>query len=215
MISHSLPPADSAAKSKTMIDVNLLLALGATFRDVAKGEIIFQEGSHCRFYHQLVSGSVRWVNTDDKGKEYIQSFIEPGESFGEFPLFDDGPYAASAIANEDAVVLRLKKETFLQLLKEEPSLHLHFDKKLVERLRFKFMLLRMLSNHTPEERVHNLLDFLKGNQKHICPNCHQIKLTRQQIADLCGLRVETVIRVVRRMHDEGQLLVENRKIYYS
>jgi CRP-like cAMP-binding protein len=73
----------------------------------------------------------------------------------------------------------------------------------------------MFANHTPEERVHNLFDFLKGNQKHICANCHQIKLTRQQIADLCGLRVETVIRVVRRMHDEGQLLVENRKIYYS
>jgi CRP-like cAMP-binding protein len=206
---------NNTAKGKGMIDVNLLLAMGATLRDVAKGDFIFQEGTHCRFYHQLVSGSVRWVNTDDKGKEYIQAFIDTGESFGEFPLFDDGPYAASAIANEDSVIIRLKKETFLQLLKEDQSLHLRFDKKLVERLRFKFLLLRMLSNHTPEERVNNLLDFLKGNQKHICPNCHQIKLTRQQIADLCGLRVETVIRVVRRMHDEGRLLVENRKIYYS
>jgi CRP-like cAMP-binding protein len=202
-------------EGQAIIDVNLLLALGATFRDVAKGDFIFQEGSHCRFYHQLVSGSVRWVNTDDNGKEYIQAFIEPGESFGEFPLFDDGPYAASAIAMEDSVILRLKKDTFQQLLREEPSIHLRFDKKLVERLRFKFLLLRMFANHTPEERVHNLFDFLKGNQKHICSNCHQIKLTRQQIADLCGLRVETVIRVVRRMHDEGQLLVENRKIYYS
>lgn len=199
----------------TTIDINLLLALGASLKDVQKGEYIFKEGEHCRFYHQLVRGSVRWINIDNKGKEFIQMFIEPGECFGELPLFDDGPYAASAIANTNSLVIRLQKETFLQLIKEDHALHMLIDKKIVERLRFKFFLVKTLVGHSPKARIYELFEFLKKEKKHICQESNHIKLTRQQIASLSGLRVETVIRVIRHMHEEGQLLVENRKIYYS
>ncbi len=198
-----------------MVDIDMLLAMGAQFKDVPKGGLVFQEGGSCRFYHQLVTGYVRWVNVTDEGRECLQHIVLPGESFGELPLFDNRPYAAAAVACEDSVILRLKKETFMQLLREDHELHLRLNRKMVERMRFKFMLLRTMSNPDPEVRIRALLNFLKTEHMHICPECHQIKLTRQQMADLCGLRVETVIRVIRRMHDEGQLLVENRKVYFG
>jgi hypothetical protein len=37
------------------------------------------EGSQAHFYYQLVSGSVRWVNINDEGKEFLQVLIEPGK----------------------------------------------------------------------------------------------------------------------------------------
>jgi len=73
-----------------MINIDTLLAWGAAYKKVTAGEVLFQEGNQCTFYTQLVSGSIRWVNIDDEGKEFIQTIIEPGECFGEMPLFDDG-----------------------------------------------------------------------------------------------------------------------------
>ncbi|MBK8713103.1 MAG: Crp/Fnr family transcriptional regulator, partial [Niastella sp.] len=61
-----------------MIDIDVLLAYGAAFKKVNKGEVIFNEGTSCSFYYQLVSGRVRWINIDEEGKEFIQIFVEPG-----------------------------------------------------------------------------------------------------------------------------------------
>lgn len=195
------------------LDIHLLLAMGASYHKMQKGEIIFHEGGYCYYYHQLVSGSVRWVNIDEYGQEHVQSIIEPGECFGELPLFDDRPYAASAIAGEDCLILRLRKDVFRKLMKEDHELHLEMNRILVERIRFKFLMQYSITRHTPEDRIRILLEYFLKEKRHICPHSFQLKLTRQQIADLAGLRVETVIRAIRKMHEDGLLLIENRKIF--
>jgi len=196
-----------------MINIDTLLAWGAAYKKVTAGEVLFQEGNQCTFYTQLVSGSIRWVNIDDEGKEFIQTIIEPGECFGEMPLFDDGPYAATAIADQDSVVLRLLKPTFLQLLKENFDIHFSFSKLLAKRVRFKFLILKSIAYHAPEARISALINYLKKENKNFCPKCNQLQLTRQQIADMTGLRVETVIRAMRQMHEKGELVIDKGKVY--
>ncbi len=196
-----------------MIDIDILLAWGAAYKKVSHGEIIFQEGMHSSFYYQLVKGKVRWVNINDEGKEFIQTIIEPGECFGEFPLFDDEPFAATAIADEDSVIIRLHRSAFHQLLKENHDLHFAFTRLLTQRLRFKFLILKELANHNPENSITSLLAYFKQTNKNICTKCNRIKLTRQQIADMTGLRVETVIRTIRTLHTKGQLMISKGKVY--
>ncbi len=195
------------------IDINTLLAWGGTYKKVPSGDTIFREGNICSFYHQLVSGNIRWININDDGKEILQIMIEPGEVFGELPLFDNGVFAATTIANEDSVIIRLSKVTFHQLLKENPEIHFTFSKLLAERLRFKFMIVRELANHNPEHSISSLFTYFKDTKKNICSDCNRIKLTRQQIADMTGLRVETVIRAIRNMHRKGEVLVDKGKVY--
>ena len=196
-----------------MINIDTMVAWGATYKKIAAGEIIFHEGTACSFYYQLVTGRVRWVNINEEGKEFIQTVIEPGECFGELPLFDDEPFAATAIADEDSVILRLHQSTFHQLLKDKPELHYAFTKLLTQRLRFKFLLLKELANHNPENSITSLLNYFKQSQKNICTKCNRINLTRQQIADMTGLRVETVIRTIRALHTKGELQINKGKVY--
>ena len=195
------------------IDIDTLLAWGAAYKKVAAGEIIFREGAESSFYYQLVSGKVRWVNINDEGKEFIQTIIEPDECFGEFPLFDDEPFAASAIADEDSVIIRLHRSSFHQLLKENPDLHFEFTRLLTQRLRFKFLILKELANHNPEGSISTLLNYFKQTKKNICSKCNRLKLTRQQIADMTGLRVETVIRTMKFMQSKGDLQITKGKVY--
>lgn len=196
-----------------MIDIDELLALGAAYKQLKAGEFIFREGSSASFYHQLVSGTVRWSNFDDAGREFIHNLVTEGECFGELPLFDGEVYAANAIADEDCIVLRLHVSVFRQLLREKPDLHFAFSKLVAQRLRFKFMFSKELSTHNPESSILTLLAHLKATRKHVCGSCSRINLTRQQIANMTGLRVETVIRTMRSLQSQGLLQIEKGKVY--
>ncbi|PZX61535.1 Crp/Fnr family transcriptional regulator [Hydrotalea sandarakina] len=197
-----------------MIDIDLLLSYGAAYKKTGTNEVLFHEGEECHFYYQLIEGTVRWVNINDEGKEYVHDLIVAGESIGEMPLFDDEPYAATAITNKECLLIRLQKQHFIQLLKEDPKIHFLFSKLLAQRLRFKFLMSKELANHKPEEKICTLLNYYKSNKKFFCPKCNMVQLTRQQIADITGLRVETVIRSIRQLHENGKLAIAKGKVYY-
>lgn len=196
-----------------MIDIDLLLACGANYKKVQKGEIIFAEGAKAIFYHQLVEGRVKWINVDDEGKEFIQHLIEPGECFGELPMFDDDSYAATAVAEEDSLILRLQKNTFLQILKEHPEIHFEFSRLLAQRLRFKFLLVKELASYSPAHRIITLINYMKQNKSNICPKCNKLLLTRQQLANMTGLRVETVIRTIKDLEEKKVVTIQRGKVY--
>jgi CRP/FNR family transcriptional regulator, cyclic AMP receptor protein len=196
-----------------MIDIDTLLTWGAVYKKLEPEEFIFREGSECQFFYQLVSGSVRWSNINDDGREFIQYIVEPGECFGELPLFDGLPYAASAIADKESVVIRLHKASFSKIIKENPEMYSRFLSLLSERLRFKFLLLRELSCFGPEHRISTLFSYFKKSNRNINKRHNKLELTRQQIADMTGLRVETVIRSIRHMNDAGELTIERGKVY--
>ncbi len=196
-----------------MIDIDTLLAWGAAYKKVPKGATIFREGTTCNFYYQLVSGQINWLNINEEGKEFIQIIVDPGECFGELPLFDDQPYAATAIAAEDSVIIRLHKPVFKQLLIENQEIHFRFSRLLAQIVRFKFKAIESLANQDPEVRIGTLLSYLKKENKNFCHHCNQLKLTRQQIANMTGLRVETVIRSMRHMHEKGDLTIAKGKVY--
>ena len=149
-----------------VIDIDTLLAWGGVYKQVAPGDVIFTEGSECYYYHQVVSGLVRWVNIDEEGREYIQTLIEKGECFGEIPLFDNEPYAATAIAEENVIIIKLRKTTFVQLIKEKPEIHFKLSVVMAKRIRFRFLLLKSIAYQSPETRVKALLNYLKNEKKH-------------------------------------------------
>ncbi len=197
-----------------MIDIDLLLTYGASYKKVATGETIFTEGNTCNFYYQSITGNIKWINIDESGKEFVQYYIQAGDCFGELPLFDDQPYAASAIAENDCVIIRLHKPVFLELLADHPEFYKTFACLLASRIRFKMFVLKELVHQTPEHRITSMIEYFKSSHTNICQKCNQLKLTRQQLADITGLRVETVIRTMRVMHDKGQLVITKGKVFF-
>ena len=74
-------------------------------------------------------------------------------------------------------------------------------------------IIKSFASNCPEYRIATLLNYLKAENRNFCSTCSQLKLTRQQIADMTGLRVETVIRTMRTMHDKGELVIARGKVY--
>jgi CRP-like cAMP-binding protein len=195
------------------IDTDLLLAWGATYHQHQKGHVLFCEGDPAHFYYQVAEGRIKMCNCNEGGKEFIQGIFEEGESFGEPPLFDEEHYPASAVAETDATIIRLKKEIFLKLLKDNFDIHFCFTQTLAKRLRYKSLMGKEISSYGPSHRILSLLMEYKKTHGAINGNKLKIDLTRQQIADMTGLRVETVIRSIRELHEKGKLQIEKGKVY--
>ena len=197
-----------------IIDEDILLTRGAVYKKIKKGDVIFKEGTACHFYFQLVEGCVSWENYDSDGKIFVQQIVQPGECFGELPLFDGQPYAASAVAEEDSVVLMLHESTFHELLKERQDILFAFSKLLAIRVREKFFMLKELACHSPVEQITALLNLYKEKSCEVLKETTlRVNYTRQQIADMTGLRVETVIRVIKKLSKEGKLIIQKGKVY--
>lgn len=197
-----------------MIDENILLARGAIYKKINKGGIIFNEGTKCYYYHQLIEGKVNWVNYDHDGRVFIQYIVLPGECFGELPLFDEEPYVATAVAETDTLLLQLPKNTFHELLKERTSIANAFSRLLAQRVRQKFSALKTMASNTPEQQIVELFHLYKKKHPDIIYNeTFKIDLTRQQIAEMTGLRVETVIRVIKKLEKKGGLYIDKGKVY--
>ncbi|MDP4216560.1 MAG: Crp/Fnr family transcriptional regulator [Bacteroidota bacterium] len=196
-----------------MINIDLLLCWGAVHRRIGKGQIIFYQGDRGRYYYQIVTGKVKMVSCNEEGKEFIQGIYVDGETFGELPLFDGNTYLACAVAEEDTLLIRLGKESFIHILKDDFTLHFAFTRLMAGRSRFKSVLLKELSCYGPEHRIVTLIRQFKRTSKLPWEAKYKVDLTRQQIADMTGLRVETVIRAIRSLYVKGDLLLKNGKVY--
>ncbi|MDH7448302.1 Crp/Fnr family transcriptional regulator [Aquimarina sp. 2201CG14-23] len=198
-----------------MIHQDILLDAGAVLKEYKRDEQLFEEGDNARYYYQVYTGEIKMNNYNDDGKEYIQGIFDAGKSFGEPPLFADFKYPANAAAITDAKVWQLPKDKFLKLLEEHPAIHHKFTSTLALRLYYKAMMVSEISTQEPEHRILRILDYFKKNNPNTSENTalYKIEFTRQQLADLTGLRVETVIRAVKKLEQKGELLIKERKIY--
>ena len=197
-----------------MIAAELLEKHGSLKKSFGKNEIIFEEGNLPAYYFQIISGEVKMSNYNDDGREFIQGIFYKEQSFGEPPLFLNQKYPASAISVEESELFLLSKPNFMKLLEENPAVSIKIIENLAQRLYYKSVMAAEISTHEPEHRVLKLIDhgiayfnFKKDN------NGYLINFTRQQIGDLTGLRVETVIRTIKLLEKKGELKIINRKVY--
>jgi CRP-like cAMP-binding protein len=194
-----------------MIDLDVLLEFKAEEITYKKDDLILNEGKRADFYYQISTGQVKMFNITEDGKEFVQGIFGAGDSFAEPPLFGDFLYPASAAATTDACLYRLPKDQFMELLRKHPNIHLKFTQILCNRLLYKSMIMKEVSVYPPEHRILSLLGYLKNENSPNLP--YQVKLTRQGIAELTGMRVETVIRAIKKLGAEKKLTLKGSKIW--
>lgn len=198
-----------------MIPVEILKRYGSQEIKLDKEEVLFREGDSPLYYFQIIRGSIKMVNYSYDGQEFIQGIFEDNESFGEPPLFANFKYPSDAIAIKDTLLMKLRKESFLQLLKENFDIHLKFSEVFARRLKYKSMVLKEISSYAPDHRLITLIQYFRAQSEVPKHEKFLVPYTRQQLADMTGLRVETVIRTVSKLKEEGKVSVIKHKIYLN
>ncbi|GAB0157161.1 hypothetical protein CHRYSEOSP005_24310 [Chryseobacterium sp. Alg-005] len=197
-----------------IINEDLLLAHGATYEDYNPNDFIFAEGSSPKYFFQTISGTVELNSINMEGKSFTFNIFSERQSFGVSMLFGDNNYPMNAVAISQCTVLRLPKSEFFTILNDNPELMIGLIETLADDLYYSYLMLTNVSSTSPSLKIRMLIEYLKNQHADYKPFSYQVPLTRQQLANLTGMRVETIIRTVKKMEKERILKIENGKIFY-
>ncbi len=101
----------------------------------SSGELLFSEGEPCHGLHIIARGKVRIFKTSMSGREQVLAVNTPGESVADLPVFDGGPFPASAVAIKDAEIAYISRRDFQAYCMEHPEVALKVLQVVGARLR--------------------------------------------------------------------------------
>jgi len=103
--------------------------------DFQKGDIIVQEGDRGDSLYILESGLVKVVLGHGTDNPQVLARLRAGDYFGEMSLLTGEPRSATVIAAVETKALVLHKNELDELMKQYPSMALHFGRVLSKRLK--------------------------------------------------------------------------------
>ena len=166
-----------------------------------KGEYIFREGDPADTFHILKSGSVKCVKTSADGKEVTMKVLMPGDLFCcDAAVLDGAVHPGCAQPMGDVHVLALSKKAYFAMLRRNPDAAMEVIQYLGKRLHEAQENAKVLALNPADQRLASLLANLAertGVQESGGIRL-TVRLTRQDLANMVGLTVETAIRVMSR-----------------
>ena len=192
------------------------IALAAR-RTIEKGAFVFFEndpGTSC-FY--LSEGSVKIFGITLFGKEPIFMVRKTGEVFGLAEVIDGKTRKCNAQAMTPSTVYEIKKEDFEDLLARNCPLARKVINVLGKRLRYLCEQVENLMVCDVTTRLMKLLIYLAYDRITEPATCQgpitlPITMTQEQIASLTGSCQQTVSETLKKLKEDGLILISGREI---
>ncbi len=99
--------------------------------EIPSGKTVYSEGEPGKTLYIVESGTIDLI-VAARGKEPIAS-LGPGDFFGEMSLLDDQPRFATAVARKSARLLKVERDGFADLLRENIGIATHLLRSLASR----------------------------------------------------------------------------------
>jgi CRP-like cAMP-binding protein len=176
-----------------------------TTAKVRKKDTIFSEGEPPEWFYLVLSGKVKITKLSHDGKEIILEVISPTDIFGGVAVIKGFPYPANAVAMEESEVLRISRRNLMRLVDRFPNVMYCIALQLGDRMKSSYDSLKNIALERVEARIAALLLKLAG--KVGLPSKDGVvidmRLTKQDIADMVGTTVETSIRTFSKFKKQG------------
>lgn len=173
-------------------------------RSVKKNTMLFMEGDPGESFYYIKSGKIKVFRTYEDGREHILHILGEGGIFGEATLFSSIPYPASASVYEDAVIGIIRNNELEELVTKNSVLSLELVKLLAFKLVQAQQKIRELTFNDVFSRTASQLLKLAGEHGRSDGSgiVIDIRISRQELAEMAGTTRETVSRVISRFKKE-------------
>jgi len=179
-------------------------------RQVAAGDVLFLQEDKAEGFYILVSGGLQVYRTGMDGRRQILHVFEsPGDVCGEVAVFEGGTFPAAAEAVGVTSVLYLPRESFLRITRAEPEILLRMLAVLSRRLRRFVGLIDDLSLKDVGTR---LAQYLVAQANEAGRDRITLSISKGMLAAHLGTIAETVSRTLRKLQEQGLIVVEGRQI---
>lgn len=195
------------------LEIDRLDAIIQRGRPLQPGEHLYRQGAPFKAVYAIRSGSLKAYRLGDDGSEQVAGFHFPGEIVG-----TDGIHGRihhnSAQALETTGICEIPFEGLEELISAVPHLQRRFFQLLSQEIIDEQKLISLLSGSDADQRIVSLLLNLsrRNAERHLSATRFRLIMSRSDIGNYLGLRMETVSRVLSRLHQKGLIAIVGREV---
>lgn len=204
-----------AIPSLKNVDLDTLekMSLNLSFSSVKRNTVLFEAGQAADCCFLVSYGAVKLINHGPNDKDSIFKFCKAGDILGAAVMTQKLPeYPITAIALEDSGLIKIPQETFNIYWQEVDAVKQMIRATMLSRIMELQEDKALVSSSITYKLAHFLLKSLDEQETGDLTTTINIKLTRKDIADKLGARVETVIRVFSRWTQDKIISTTNQRI---
>lgn len=182
-------------------------------RRLRVGDHLFRAGDGFQALYAIRSGFIKTYELNRDGREQISGFHMPGELIGLDAISLD-KHACGAVALEEGEVCDIPFYRLEELFQEVPSLQHRFHQLMSREISEDHQQMMVLGTMHADERLAafllNLSDRLAA--RGYSPTTIHLSMSREEIGNYLGLKLETVSRMFSKFQEQGLIEVERRNL---
>lgn len=194
-------------------DIDKLNNIVQRSRPLHKGDHLYRANSEFNSVFAIRSGAVKAVTISDNGDEQITGFYLPGEIVGLDGL-SDNRYTNSVLALETSSVCEIPFHRFEELSSKIPNLQRHFLQLMSREITEDQRIINLLTKSSAEGRIASLLISIssRNSRRNLSANEFVLPMTRTEIGNFLGLRIETVSRIIARLQKNNMISIDKKDV---
>lgn len=179
--------------------------------ELSKKSRLYHEGKRPKFLYYLKKGKIKTSRTQDDGKEYITNLYSAGDYIGYLALLENTNYEDTAEVLEEADVVMIPKEDFLEAICNDMNVATRFIRLISREVKEKEERLLHLAYDSLRKRVARALTDIQQKFNKSKDGQH-IDIPREDIAQYVGTATESLIRTLSDFKSEKLIEIKEGKI---
>ena len=177
------------------------------------GRHVYRTGDLFQFLYAIRLGSFKTYELNKDGREQVSGFHMAGELIGLDAISND-THACSAVALEDSEICEIPFIKLEGLIREIPTLQRQFHRLMSREITSDHRLMMLLGTLTAEERLATFLSNLSERLqvRGLSPRTIHLTMSREDIGNYLGLKLETVSRMFSKFQEDGLVEVDRREL---
>jgi len=194
-------------------ELDRLTGMVTTRRRVKRGEPLYRAGDPFHAVYPIRLGFFKTRVSSDDGREQVTGFPMPGDILG-FDAISVGTFQCDAIALEDAEVCVVPFDRLESLTREFNGLQRQLHRVLSREIVRDQSVMMLLGTMRAEQRIATFVLNLSQRfaLRGFSPREFILRMTREEIGNYLGLKLETVSRTFSKLQDDGMIAVEQKRL---
>lgn len=182
-------------------------------RPLHKGDMLFESGVPLKALYAVRTGSFKTFTLTEQGEQQITGFHLPGDIVG-FDAINSQQHMSYAEALETGMVCEIPFNNLESLLDQLPKLRQQMMRLMSQDIQADQQMLLLLNRKTAEQKLATFLDHLatRYGNRGFSTKAFRLTMTRSDIGNYLGLTVETISRLLSKLHKEQIIDVDGKLI---
>jgi CheY-like chemotaxis protein/CRP-like cAMP-binding protein len=178
-----------------------------------KKHVLYSEGQRPKNVYHVISGKVKTYKINNDGKELITNIYGPGDFLGYASILEETNQKDNAQVLEEARLMLIPKEDFVQLITQDIVIAKQFIKILTHNmLEREEDLLNFAYNSLRRKVAYGLIQLTEKEHTTDGNPIKSLDLTRKNMAHAIGVATESLIRTLSDFKDEKLIDFQDGKV---